>query len=171
MAAPGLTVDSVKAALNKLQDEKRPASAPAPAAAPAAAKPVAKPADDDRDPDIVEPDVVNEAEHTFGDSNKEVSDADMEQAQALKSKAQDAVDQGKNKDAIAFLTKALQLNPSGILYATRGNVFLGEKRPNAAILDCNAAVKINANSAKAYKIRGRAHGLLGSWDEAIKYER
>ena len=39
----------------------------------------------------------------------------------------------------------------------------------ACILDCDAAVKINPNSAKAFKIRGRAHALLGHWENALAY--
>jgi hypothetical protein len=40
----------------------------------------------------------------------------------------------------------------------------------ACILDCDAAVAINPNSAKAFKIRGRAHALLGHWEQALQYE-
>ena len=36
-------------------------------------------------------------------------------------------------------------------------------RPNAAIADCNAALAINPDSAKAMKIRGAAWAMLGEW--------
>ncbi len=38
----------------------------------------------------------------------------------------------------------------------------------AAIKDCNEAAKLNPDSAQVYKWRGRAHQLLGHWEEASK---
>lgn len=59
------------------------------------------------------------------------------------------------------------LNPSSaILYATRGGVFVKQKKPNAAIRDADAALEINPDSAKAYKVRGMARAMLGKWEEA-----
>ena len=34
------------------------------------------------------------------------------------------------------------------------------EKPNAAIRDCDEAIKINADSAQPYKWRGRAHRLI-----------
>ena len=42
------------------------------------------------------------------------------------------------------------------------------KKPNAAIRDCDEAVRINPDSAQGYKWRGRAHQLLGNWEKAVK---
>ncbi|KAG6553533.1 hypothetical protein Mapa_004446 [Marchantia paleacea] len=42
------------------------------------------------------------------------------------------------------------------------------KKPNAAIRDADAAIKINPDSAKGYKWRGEAKALLGKWEEAAK---
>ena len=36
-------------------------------------------------------------------------------------------------------------------------MFLKLQKPNAAIRDCNEAVKINPDSAQGYKWRGKAH--------------
>ncbi|MRA75909.1 tetratricopeptide repeat protein, partial [Bacillus thuringiensis] len=38
--------------------------------------------------------------------------------------------------------------------------------PNAAIRDCDQAIKINPDSAQSYKWRGKAYRLLGQWEEA-----
>ncbi|KAF2317529.1 hypothetical protein GH714_023983 [Hevea brasiliensis] len=74
---------------------------------------------------------------------------------------------GKLGDAIVHLTEAITLNPtSAILYATRASVFVKLKKPNAAIRDANAALEINPDSAKGYKVRGIARAMLGQWEEA-----
>jgi len=54
------------------------------------------------------------------------------------------------------------------LYATRAQLLLNMKKPNAAIRDCDAAIKINPDSAKAYKVRGKAHRRLGHYEQALK---
>ena len=48
------------------------------------------------------------------------------------------------------------------------SAFIKLKRPNAAIKDCNAAIQLNPDSAQSYKWRGRAHHLLGHWEDASK---
>ncbi|WMV22078.1 hypothetical protein MTR67_015463 [Solanum verrucosum] len=74
---------------------------------------------------------------------------------------------GKLDEAISHLTEAILLNPtSAILYATRANVFIKLKKPNAAIRDADAALKVNPDSAKGYKVRGMARAMLGLWKEA-----
>jgi len=42
------------------------------------------------------------------------------------------------------------------------------KKPNAGIRDCDTAIRINPDSAKGYKVRGRAHRVLGHYEEAAK---
>jgi len=41
-------------------------------------------------------------------------------------------------------------------------------KPNACIRDCSRALQINPDNAAAYKFRGRAHRLLGHWEEAAQ---
>ncbi|KAG5618848.1 hypothetical protein H5410_018672 [Solanum commersonii] len=73
----------------------------------------------------------------------------------------------KLDEAISHLTEAILLNStSAILYATRANVFIKLKKPNAAIRDADAALKVNPDSAKGYKVRGMARAMLGLWKEA-----
>ena len=47
--------------------------------------------------------------------------------------------------------------PSALLYAKRAECYIKLKKPNAAIRDCDAALLLNPDSAKAFKCRGVAH--------------
>ncbi|PHU24231.1 TPR repeat-containing thioredoxin TDX [Capsicum chinense] len=124
------------------------------------------------DTDTVEPD--NDPPQQMGDSSSEVTDENRDAAQISKAKALDAISEGtlvfsfcKLNEAINHLTEAILLNPSSaILYATRANVFVKLKKPNAAIRDADAALKVNPDSAKGYKVRGMARAMLGLWKEA-----
>ena len=55
-----------------------------------------------------------------------------------------------------------------IFSAYCGSAFIKLKKPKAAIRDCDEGVSINPDSAAVYKWRGRAHQLLGDWEEAAK---
>jgi tetratricopeptide (TPR) repeat protein len=57
---------------------------------------------------------------------------------------------------------------SALLYAKRGQCFLKLNKPNACIRDCSRALQINPDNAAAYKFRGRAHRLLGQWEDAAQ---
>ena len=48
------------------------------------------------------------------------------------------------------------------------SVLIKLQRPMAAIKDCTEAARLNPDSAQVYKWRGRAHQLLGHWEEATK---
>jgi suppressor of tumorigenicity protein 13 len=140
-------------------------------------KPSFSPKHDDDDDDIMESDVEldnsdvvepdNEPPQPMGDPTAEVTDENRDDAQSEKSKAMEAISDGRFDEAIEHLTKAVMLNPtSAILYATRASVFLKVKKPNAAIRDANVALQFNSDSAKGYKSRGMAKAMLGQWEEA-----
>uniref|UniRef100_A0A5B7BUX4 TPR repeat-containing thioredoxin TDX n=1 Tax=Davidia involucrata TaxID=16924 RepID=A0A5B7BUX4_DAVIN len=115
--------------------------------------------------DIVEPD--DDPPQKMGDPSIEVTEENRDAAQTLKSKAMDAVCEGKLNEAVDHLMEAILLNPSSaILYATRASVFVKLKKPNAAIRDADAALQINPDSAKGYKMRGMARSMLGQWEKA-----
>ena len=44
-----------------------------------------------------------------------------------------------------------------MLHAKRASILLKQKRVKAALIDCNEAVRLNSDSAPAYKFRGRTH--------------
>ncbi|ONI09381.1 hypothetical protein PRUPE_5G235200 [Prunus persica] len=115
--------------------------------------------------DVVEPD--NDPPQKMGNPSVEVTEEMQDAAQIEKSKALDAISEGKLDEAIDHITEAIMLNPtSAILKATRASVFVKLNKPNAAIRDANAALEINPDSAKGYKIRGMAKAMLGHWEEA-----
>ncbi|BBH04194.1 tetraticopeptide domain-containing thioredoxin [Prunus dulcis] len=121
--------------------------------------------------DVVEPD--NDPPQKMGNPSVEVTEEMQDVAQIEKSKALVAISEGmppfccKLDEAIDHITEAIMLNPtSAILKATRASVFVKLNKPNAAIRDANAALEINPDSAKGYKIRGMAKAMLGHWEEA-----
>jgi suppressor of tumorigenicity protein 13 len=77
-----------------------------------------------------------------------------------------AFSDGEFEEAINYYTEAILLNPAPLFYAKRGQAFLKLNKPNAAIRDCNRALQLNPDNAAAYKFRGRAHRLLGNWEDA-----
>ncbi|KAL8233191.1 hypothetical protein R6Q57_002969 [Mikania cordata] len=134
------------------------------------------------DSDVIKPD--DDPPHKMGDFSIEVNDESRDLAQNLKSKAIEAISEGmfyillrgqgtsglgKFYEAIDQLTEAITLNPSSaILYATRASVYVKLRKPNAAIRDADAALQINADSAKGYKMRGLARAMLGLWEDAAR---
>ncbi|XP_029996526.1 hsc70-interacting protein isoform X1 [Sphaeramia orbicularis] len=101
--------------------------------------------------------------------NIEVSEEMMDQANEKKMEAINALGEGELQKALDLFTEAIKLNPCvAIMYAKRASVYIKMQKPNAAIRDCNRAISINPDSAQPYKWRGKAHRLLGHWEEAAK---
>uniref|UniRef100_A0A8W4F8G9 ST13 Hsp70 interacting protein n=1 Tax=Sus scrofa TaxID=9823 RepID=A0A8W4F8G9_PIG len=114
---------------------------------------------------VIEPDT--DAPQEMGDENVEITEEMMDQANDKKVAAIDALNNGELQKAIDLFTDAIKLNPRlAILYAKRASVFIKLQKPNAAIRDCDRAIEINPDSAQPYKWRGKAHRLLGHWEEA-----
>ncbi|KAD0903829.1 hypothetical protein E3N88_43565 [Mikania micrantha] len=90
------------------------------------------------DSDVIKPD--DDPPQKMGDFSIEVNDESRDLAQNLKSKAIEAI--------------------------SEGIVYVKLKKPNAAIRDADAALQINADSAKGYKMRGLARAMLGLWEDA-----
>lgn len=108
-------------------------------------------------------------EQPMGDSEKEPTEEEIDQANELRLLAGGAYSEQNFEEAVKFFTEAIQLNPrSALYYAKRGQAYLKLVKPNACIRDCDRALEINPDSATAYKFRGRANRLLGKWEEAAK---
>ncbi|KAL4827380.1 hypothetical protein H8958_022097, partial [Nasalis larvatus] len=98
---------------------------------------------------------------------EEIMEEMMDQANDKNVAAIEALNDGELQKAIDLFTDAIKLNPRlAILYAKRASVFIKLQKPNAAIRDCDRAIEINPDSAQPYKWRGKAHRLLGHWEEA-----
>lgn len=114
---------------------------------------------------VIEPDT--DAPQEMGDENAEITEEMMDEANEKKGAAIEALNDGELQKAIDLFTDAIKLNPRlAILYAKRASVFVKLQKPNAAIRDCDRAIEINPDSAQPYKWRGKAHRLLGHWEEA-----
>ncbi|MBN3285239.1 F10A1 protein, partial [Polyodon spathula] len=112
-------------------------------------------------PDTDEPQEMGDFE------NIEVTDEMVDQANEKKMEAMNALGEGDLQKALDLFTEAIKLNPClAILYAKRASVFVRMQKPNAAVRDCDRAISINPDSAQPYKWRGKAHRLLGHWEEA-----
>merc|ERR1719271_137403 len=73
------------------------------------------------------------------------------------------------KKALDKYTEAIKIgNVSAMMYTKRADMLLKSKRPLACIADCDAALEINPDSAKAFRLRGKAHRKLGHYEEAHK---
>ena len=69
--------------------------------------------------------------------------------------------------AIDLFTDAIKLIPRlAILYAKRVSVYVKLQKPNADIWEVDRAIEINPDSSQPYKWQGKAHRLLGHWEEA-----
>ncbi|XP_068941509.1 putative protein FAM10A4 [Petaurus breviceps papuanus] len=103
----------------------------------------------------------------MGDATAEVTDEMIDQANEMKVKGLDALHNGEYQKALELFTEAIKLNPwLAILYTLRASIFIELQKPNAAIRDCSKAIDLNPHTAEPYKWRGKAHRLLGHWEEA-----
>uniref|UniRef100_A0A670JJI8 Uncharacterized protein n=1 Tax=Podarcis muralis TaxID=64176 RepID=A0A670JJI8_PODMU len=119
------------------------------------------------DDGMIKPD-EDEAQE-MGDENVEVTNDMKSKAEEKKEEAYAFLEAGELQNAIDLFTEAIKLNPqSPLLYANRASVFVKLQKPNAAIRDCNKASELNPDDAQAYKWRGKAHMLLGHWEEAAE---
>uniref|UniRef100_A0A8C9Q594 STI1 domain-containing protein n=1 Tax=Spermophilus dauricus TaxID=99837 RepID=A0A8C9Q594_SPEDA len=102
---------------------------------------------------VIEPDT--DAPQEMGDENAEITKEMMDQADEKKGAAIEALNDGELQKAIDLFTDAI-----------KASVFIKLQKLNAAIRDCDRAIEINPDSAQPYKWRGKAHRLLGHWEEA-----
>ena len=123
--------------------------------------------DEFRDDEMMDEDVIDDSAPAMGkESLNELSEADEDACAEAKSKASNAFNTGDYAVAVDEYTKAILIAPSPLTYAKRAEVLIKLRRPNAAIRDCDAALKMNPDSAKALKIRGAACRYLGRWNDA-----
>jgi len=92
---------------------------------------------------------------------------DFDKAGAAKSEASQLKSEGKYDEALEKYTEAITVAPpSALLYANRADVLYRLKRYQHAVRDCDEAIKLNPDSAKALRIRGRSKKQLGEWEQA-----
>jgi suppressor of tumorigenicity protein 13 len=127
---------------------------------------------DEMEGDEEDPDVIPEADRDsppypdIGDESVELSEADIEKQMAAKMEASELASAGEHGKALEKWNTVIAMKPSPLTLAKRADVLLKMRRPNAAIADCDAALKMNPDSAKSLKTRGKAYRLLGDWEKA-----
>lgn len=98
---------------------------------------------------------------------EELTDDIQDKQNALKQEGAEALEDGKKELALEKFSEAIGLGcVSAMLIAKRGQLLLQMDRPRAAVNDCNAALAINPDSAKAFKTRARAYLKLEMLEEA-----
>ncbi|PHJ23903.1 hsp70 interacting protein hip [Cystoisospora suis] len=98
---------------------------------------------------------------------RELTEEELDRLAKLKEEACSACEANNFELALEKYTAALQLgNPTALLYTRRADVLLKLDRPVACTRDCDQALALNPDNARAYKIRGKANRLLGKWREA-----
>ena len=118
---------------------------------------------EENDPGMVAPDSAPFPNlPTFG------VEGDWEKAGDFKNKGSAAAKAGEWNKAVEMYTKCLECQASGLTLVRRASALLEctPPRPNAAVNDCNCALKQNPDSAKAMKVRGKAYRLLGEYVKA-----
>lgn len=126
--------------------------------------------DDNADPERVPEDLeAFPAMPSCMDLDHEATDEQQYFCEAAKQRATAAVLAGNLAEAIHHFTEAIMSGgASALLYANRAELLLRQCRPNAAMRDCSAALEMNADSSKAYRVRGTANRRLGLWEPALR---
>lgn len=121
------------------------------------------------DPDAMEEEMEELPPLPEGEAmDKELTEEEEDKQNAAKGVAAELLEDGDKAAALGKLSEAVMVgNPNAMLLCRRGELLLKMKRPKAAIVDATAALKKNPDSAKAYKIRGKANRFLSKWVEAV----
>jgi len=97
--------------------------------------------------------------------SKELSDDEMDKQAALKGESQDALEDGDLAKAVQKFSEAIMIGGvSAMMLAKRAEMLLKQKRFQAAIADATLALSLNVDSAKAYRVRGKANRFLGQYE-------
>jgi len=92
---------------------------------------------------------------------------DMDKAVQFKCEAADLKAAKKYSEAVEKYSMAIiSAPPSALLYANRADSLFRLERYEHAILDCDEAIKLNPDSAKALRIRGKCQKEIGAWEKA-----
>merc|ERR1712217_953498 len=82
-----------------------------------------------------------------------------------KQAAQDALEDGDMNTAVAKFTEAMMLGGvTAMMVAKRAEMLLKQKRYRATDVDATLALKLNPDSAKAYRARGKARRFMGDYE-------
>eukprot|EP00756_Hemistasia_phaeocysticola_P019102 Hpha_TRINITY_DN15638_c5_g8::TRINITY_DN15638_c5_g8_i1::g.98341::m.98341/K09560/ST13; suppressor of tumorigenicity protein 13 len=112
------------------------------------------------------------SEQAASPAEEHPSEGGMLQAAQLVGEAQYASLTGSHSRALNLINQAVALDPShAVLYVERAEVHLRMRRPQAAVRDCDHALRVNPDSAGAHKARGRAYRMLKNWELSAHHLR
>ncbi len=97
----------------------------------------------------------------------------MKAQEEAKKKGNDAFKSGDHKSAIQYYTEGIDQDPKNrnvisTLYANRAAAYMKAKKFQEALSDCNKAIELNEEYAKAYLRRGEIKMELGDYDGATR---
>lgn len=118
-----------------------------------------------RDEGCMDDEEACEALDTGTAAASQPDDAALAAAAALREAAAKAATEGDWSAAVAALTSAIAA-PSATLLSRRAEALLALRRPVAALRDADAALLLNADSARALRAQGLAHRARGEWAAA-----
>lgn len=108
---------------------------------------------------------MQKAREKFNQRNNPYEGLTSEQ---LKTKGNELMGQAKYKEAIAYYTKAIELDPGNhIFYANRAAAHTHTKDYRSAIIDCEKSISINETYSKAYSRLGTALFYDGNYTRAV----
>jgi len=97
----------------------------------------------------------------------ELTDEQVDMQNALKQEGAELLEDGKLEDGLAKLTEAIAIgSASALLLCRRAAVLLQLGRAQGVMDDCTAALAVNPDSGKAFKLRARAYVKLEQWEKA-----
>lgn len=101
---------------------------------------------------------------------RDLTDEELDKLGDLKCKIADLLDDGKVAEALGLQTQVILLQPTAMALSKRAELLLKLKprRPKAASTDATAALQLNPDSCKAYRLQGKALRMLGDYDGALK---
>ena len=104
-------------------------------------------------------------------NDTDLTSDDPDKTMTKKQDAAEAKESGDLVKALECYTEAIlssPANPSALLYSNRAAALLTLSRPLAAERDCNLALAINPDSARALRVRGKVYKELLKWELALK---
>lgn len=98
----------------------------------------------------------------------DVSEVRVVLGRAYRNKGTSFIKQKNYDQAIAWCSKAIQVNPADALaFNERGAAYTFQDKFDDAIKDFNACVKLDAKSSKAFRNRGSAFFYKGNYQQAV----
>eukprot|EP00444_Apocalathium_aciculiferum_P055966 CAMPEP_0183603428 /NCGR_PEP_ID=MMETSP0371-20130417/181442_1 /TAXON_ID=268820 /ORGANISM="Peridinium aciculiferum, Strain PAER-2" /LENGTH=425 /DNA_ID=CAMNT_0025815525 /DNA_START=85 /DNA_END=1363 /DNA_ORIENTATION=+ len=99
--------------------------------------------------------------------NKELTDEQMDLRNRLQGESAELLEDGDKAAALAKLTEAIMVGaPTAMMISKRAELLMKMKKAKASAKDATAALAVNPDSGKAYRVRGRVRRYMGDYSGA-----